>query len=109
IRTIAIQVEPSIRSLSALIRRVRFVQAHAQNALPLGGTCSAPGARGLAGQGIPGYRLPLGHVRRAGQTRGAPAGRPAVRPPALGTPEAGGKALPSLPSPRASLPPAPTT
>src|SRR5262249_27256226 len=33
IRTIAIQVEPAIRSLSALIRRVRFVQAHAKSAL----------------------------------------------------------------------------
>jgi hypothetical protein len=106
VRTIAIQVEPTIRSLSAVVRRVRFVQTHARSALNLVVTCDRFGTEVLAAQGIPTFVWTPETVSKPSTPKGAlPARGPRV--PALGTVEIDGPSRPSLPSPRPSLPPAP--
>jgi hypothetical protein len=108
IRTVALHVAPSIRSLSALIRQVRFVQTYAKNSLPLVVTCTPVGADVLAGQGIPVY---VWEPERDASPVRADAALTHARsyPAALGPAPADGASMPSLPSPRPSLPPAPLT
>src|SRR2546428_799239 len=52
IRSVALFVEPTVPSLSGLVRQVRYAQAYAKNALPVLVTCR-PTAPVLAQQGIP--------------------------------------------------------
>lgn len=107
IRSVGLFVEPTIRSLVDLVRRVRYAQAYAKNLLPVVVTRAPMAAELLAGQGIPTYQWsPTGsalvapndaavvsrRVRRVTSVRRAPA-QPTVHP--------------QLPSPRPSLPPAP--
>lgn len=108
IRTVALHVQPTIRSFSALIRQVRFVQTYARNSLPLVVTCSGFGLEVVAGQGIPTY---VWQPERDGQPARAESALAHAQPtlPALAAPPADGPSLPSLPSPRPSLPPAPLT
>ncbi len=106
VRTVAIQVEPTIHSLSALVRRVRFVQTHARSALNLVVTCDRFGTDLLAAQGIPTFVWTPETAAKPSTPKGALPARGA-RVPALGSVEIDGPARPSLPSPRPSLPPAP--
>jgi hypothetical protein len=107
IRSVALFVEPTVPSLSALVRQVRYAQAYAKNALPVLVTCQATATELLAQQGIPTYvwspaeapvlpapapTVPGRRVRRVTSVRRAPAPAPSQ---------------PQLPSPRPSLPPAP--
>ena len=46
-------VEPSVASLTALVRQVRYAQAYAKNALPVLVTCDPVARELLANQGIP--------------------------------------------------------
>jgi hypothetical protein len=107
IRSVALFVEPTVLSLSGLVRQVRYAQAYAKNTLPVLVTCQPTAPELLAQQGIPTYVwspdvepvLPAGgatvvgrRVRRTTAVRRAPAPQPSRA---------------SLPSPRPSLPPAP--
>ena len=104
-RSYMVSVAPAIRSLSETVRRIRFAQAHAREALPLLVTCTPLAPELLAGQGIPtfvwspdggasaapGTSLATRRVRRVAPEPAGPA--PSASPP-------------RLPSPRPSLPPA---
>jgi ribosomal protein L18 len=107
IRSVALFVEPTVPSLSGLVRQVRYAQAYAKNALPVLVTCQPTATELLAQQGIPTYvwspdvapvlpavepAVASRRVRRATSVRRAPAPEPSQ---------------PRLPSPRPSLPPAP--
>jgi len=108
IRTVAIHVEAQVRSLSGLIRQVRFVQTYAKNSLPLVVTCAPLGVDVLTAQGIPVFVWrPEAVVPPTRPT--AALAEPKKQLPALGPQSNEGPALPSLPSPRPSLPPAPLT
>jgi len=104
---VALFVEPSVPSLSGLVRQVRYAQAYAKNALPVLVTCQPTASELLAQQGIPTYLwspdvapvLPSAaptvasrRARRVTSVRRAPAAEPSQA---------------RLPSPRPSLPPAP--
>lgn len=107
IRTVAIHVEPNVRSLGGLVRQVRFVQAYAKNSLPLVVTCAPLGTDVVAAQGIPVFIWDPDAIAPSTRPTGALAAAK-KQLPAIG-PQASEPTLPSLPSPRPSLPPAPLT
>jgi hypothetical protein len=107
IRSLALFVEPTVTSLTGLVRQVRYAQAYAKNALPVLVTCQPTASELLAQQGIPTFVwspdavpvLPAAapnvssrRPRRVTAVRRVPAPQPSQ---------------PQLPSPRPSLPPAP--
>src|SRR5262249_22785295 len=55
IRSVALFVEPTVGSLSGLVRQVRYAQAYTKNALPVLVTCEPTASELLAQQGIPTY------------------------------------------------------
>jgi hypothetical protein len=107
IRSVALFVEPTVPSLSGLVRQVRYAQAYAKNALPVLVTCQPTASELLAQQGIPTY------VWSAQSGPGLPAPAPTVgsrRVRRVTTVRRAAEPQPSqpqLPSPRPSLPPAP--
>ena len=104
-RFIGFVIEPRVPSLAELVRRVRFVQAHAPNVLPIVVTCDDVEVDVLAWQGIPVYRwtteTAAASVPQALSTAATPhpVGKPHPQPPG---PKLG---IRELPPPRPSLPP----
>ena len=105
IRSIGFIVEPRVASLAELVRRVRFVQAHTHNVLPIVITCDDVEIEVLAWQGIPVYRW----TSEIAASSMPPALRSAPIPHPTGTahPQPAGTApdIRGLPPPRPSLPP----
>lgn len=106
IRSLALFVEPTVESLTGLVRQVRYAQAYAKNALPVLVTCRPVATDLLASQGIPTYvwspiATPIASLPAAPSTS-----RRVKRVSAIRRPPAPAPAQAQLPSPRASLPPA---
>ena len=107
IRSVALFVEPTVPSLSGLVRQVRYAQAYAKNALPILVTCQPIASELLAQQGIPTYvwSPDVAPVLTAAAT--APPGRRVRRVSSVRRAPVQEPSQPQLPSPRPSLPPAP--
>lgn len=107
IRSVALFVEPTVASLSGLVRQVRYAQAYAKNALPVLVTCQPTASELLAQQGIPTYLWSPDVASVLPAESGTVVGRRVRRTTSVRRADAPEPSQPSLPSPRASLPPAP--
>jgi hypothetical protein len=107
IRSIALFVEPTVPSLSGLVRQVRYAQAYAKNALPVLVTCQPTASELLAQQGIPTYVWSPDVAPAGPADAPALAGRRVRRVMAVRRVASPEPSQPQLPSPRPSLPPAP--
>jgi hypothetical protein len=107
IRSVGLFVEPSVRSLTDLVRRVRYAQAYAKNLLPVLVTCTPTASELLAGQGIPTYQWSAAGTALVALDSAPVMSRRIKRVTSVRRAPAQPAPLAQLPSPRPSLPPAP--